>query len=221
MNRVLPENVRFRGELGKEEDQYLFEFDGVPTPFSSLSDGYKAFIGWIGDLLGHVSDIAGPEIRYEAISGIVLVDEIDLHLHPEWQRSVVPTLASAFPQLQFIFTSHSPLVASTVRRENVFVTDKADDGAAIIKQLDERTYGRSAEQLLLSSYFGLQTTRPASFQDESKQLFERAASGSSAAALTYLERLTAPTIRKEKRVASTRKKIVSRKNVASSGKRKR
>ena len=64
------------------------------------------------------------------------------------------------PKLQFVLTSHSPLVASTVKRENVFVSDTAEDGTATIEQLEEKVYGRSAEQLLLSSYFGLQTTRP-------------------------------------------------------------
>lgn len=121
---------------------------------------------------------------------MVLVDEIDLHLHPEWQRSVVPSLAVAFPKLQFVFTSHSPLVASTVKRENVFITDSAEDGTATVQQLQENIYGRSMEQLLLSSYFGLQTTRPASFQRESEVLLRKAADGDAMAALDFLERLT-------------------------------
>lgn len=189
INRVLPSNIRFSGELSAEEGQCIFEFEGAPTPLSSLSDGYKAFVGWVGDLVGHLSDVGSPEMAIDAIPGIVLVDEIDLHLHPEWQRSVVPTLANGFPKLQFVFTSHSPLVASTVKRENVFVTDTAEDGTASIKQLEERVHGRSAEQLLLSSYFGLRTTRPEAFQDEAQELFGRAAGGDSTAALDYLERL--------------------------------
>jgi hypothetical protein len=192
INRVLPENMRFAGERDDDEEQYLFEFDGVPTPFTALSDGYKAFIGWVGDLIGHLADVAPPEVGLDQVPGIVLVDEIDLHLHPAWQRTIVPTVAGAFPKLQFVFTSHSPLVANTVKRENVFVTDTAEDGTATIKQLGERVYGRSPEQLLLSSYFGLQTTRPESFQNEAEALFRKAAEGDSAAALAYLDRLAAP-----------------------------
>jgi hypothetical protein len=206
INCVLPPNIRFTGEFDSEEDQYIFDFEGVPTPLSSLSDGYKAFVGWVVDLVGHLSDVAPPEMAFDAVPGIVLVDEIDLHLHPEWQRGVVPTLAGGFPKLQFVFTSHSPLVASTVKRENVFVTDTAEDGTATIKQLEERVYGRSAEQLLLSSYFGLQTTRPDAFQDEAQELFSKAAGGDSAAALSYLDRLTAPTIATERRSASGRRR---------------
>jgi hypothetical protein len=190
LNEVLPQNLRFAGELGPDDGQYLFHCNSVATPFSSLSDGYKAFAGWVGDLIGHLSDVAGAsKTELHRVPGIVLVDEIDLHLHPEWQRTVVPTLAGAFPNLQFLFTSHSPIVASTVRKENVFLTEMAEDGIASVRQLDERVHGLTAEQLLLSSYFGLRTTRAESFQKHSRTLFQRAAGGDSSAALDLLERM--------------------------------
>lgn len=188
-NEALPEVVRFTGEFDNGDRQPLFTFRNVLTPLSSLSDGYKSFIGWVGDLIGHLSEVAGDK-KIDDIPGIVLLDELDLHLHPEWQRTVVPTLAKAFPKLQFIFTSHSPLIASTVKRENVFVTDVDESGAATVRQLEERLYGRSIEELLVSSYFGLTTTRPESFQDQSRELFLKAAAGDSSAALEYLQRLT-------------------------------
>lgn len=190
IDAVLPPQIRFSGAFDREDDQYIFDFDGVPTPFTALSDGYKAFVGWVGDLIGHLADVSKGAARLEDIAGIVLVDEIDLHLHPAWQREVIPTLSRVFPKLQFVLTSRSPLVASTVRRQNVFVTESAEDGSATIKQLGEYVYGRSAEQLLLSSYFGLVSTRPAAFHSEAEKLFERVASGESEAALEYLNRLT-------------------------------
>ncbi|WP_313712965.1 AAA family ATPase [Pseudomonas sp.] len=189
LNRVLPPDVRFTGERDEEDEQYMFLSD-IPTPFSALSDGYKAFIGWVSDLIGHLCDVAPAELNIDEVPGMVLVDEIDLHLHPQWQRSVVPTLAGAFPHLQFFFTSHSPLVASTVKRENVFITDTATDGTATIKQLEEHVFGRSMEQLLLSAYFGLQSTRPDAFQAEDEALFRQAANGDADAALDFLARLT-------------------------------
>lgn len=192
INAVLPENICFGGELDPVEEQFMFLFEAVETPFTALSDGYKAFIGWVGDLVGQLADVAPPDAKLADVRGVVLVDEIDLHLHPAWQRAVVPTLAAAFPRLQFVFTSHSPLVASTVERENVFVTDMDADGTATIKQLDEKVFGRSAEQLLLSSYFGLESTRPTTFQDQARVLFRRAADGDSEAAIAYLDSLTLP-----------------------------
>lgn len=192
LNAVLPANIRFEGRRDPDDGQYVFDFDGVITPFGALSDGYKAFIGWVGDLIGNLVDVAPPDGPLTGQGGLVLVDEIDLHLHPSWQRNVVPDLAEAFPRLQFVFTSHSPLVASSVERQNVFVTDTDEDGAAMVKQLDESVFGRSAEQLLLSSYFGLETTRAEAFQDEARSLFRRAATGDSSAALAYLQSLTKP-----------------------------
>lgn len=192
LNKVLPDNVRFAGEHSEEDEQYLFLFDGVPTPFSALSDGYRAFIGWVGDLLGHLCDVAPAGTALDQVAGLVLVDEIDLHLHPHWQRTVVPSLAAAFPLLQFVLSSHSPLVASTVMSENIFVTETEPDGSASLKQLEEHAYGRSMEQLLLSSYFGLRSTRPEAFQAEGEQLLRKAAEGDTQAALEYLARLTGP-----------------------------
>lgn len=190
--RVLPHNVGFNGELLLEDEQYLFDFEGAPTPFSALSDGYKAFIGWVGDLVGHLVDVAPEHQALNQINGIVLVDEIDLHLHPAWQREVVPLLSKTFPRLQFLFSSHSPLVASSVKRENIFVTDRAENGTATISQIDEQVYGQSVEHVLLSSYFGLTTTRPQSFEREAEGLFKRAAEGDSSAAVEFLKRVTSP-----------------------------
>lgn len=202
LNDVLPPNVRFHGALDPDDEQYLFEFNGLPTPFSSLSDGYKAFVGMAGDLIGHLADVCPLDMRLDSISGIVLIDEIDLHLHPEWQRTILPSLAQAFPKLQFVCTSHSPLVASTVRKENVFVTAQAENGTATIKQIDERVFGQSAEQLLLSSYFGLQTTRAPDAMNEADALLANAASGNKQAAVDFLARLAAPAARLNEEIAS-------------------
>ena len=189
LNELLPASVSFQGEFDELSDQYLFEFKGAVSPFSSLSDGFKSFIGWTGDLLGHLVDVCPQGRQISDVPGIVLVDEVDLHLHPEWQRSVIPTLAKTFPKIQFVFTTHSPLVVSSVQQQNVFLTDVTADGSAAIRQLEEYVHGRSIEQLLLSSYFGLETTRPDAFVSASDALFQEAAAGNSEAALSYLESL--------------------------------
>ncbi|MCX7382786.1 MAG: AAA family ATPase [Alphaproteobacteria bacterium] len=185
--KVLPANVTFDGQQDGDDGQFLFLFNGVPTPFSSLSDGYKSFIGWVGDLVANLNDVARGPFELDTVPGIVLVDEIDLHLHPAWQRLVIPSLAAAFPRLQFVFTTHSPLVASTVHHTNIFVTDTDAKGLATVRQYSEHVFGRGAEQLLLSSYFGLSTTRPEQFHDEAASIFKDAAGGDSEAALRFLD----------------------------------
>jgi hypothetical protein len=192
LGRVLPPSVRVIVESMATDIDEMFEFNGVPTPFPALSDGYKAFIGWISDLLGHLADVCPDDHALTDVSGIVLVDEIDLHLHPEWQRGVVHNLAQTFPRLQFVMTTHSPLVASSVQKEHIFLTMEGDDGYPSVGQIEESVFGRSIEQLLLSSYFGLETTKPESFERASDVLMREIVSGSKDAALTLLDQLSKP-----------------------------
>jgi len=167
LDAALPENIRFLDKM--LEDDYVFSFNGVPTPFPALSDGYKAFIGWVGDLLGHMASVAEGRALAD-LTGIVLVDEIDLHLHPSWQRDVVARLARAFPKFQFVFTSHSPLVASSVQAANVVVTGTDSAGLPNLGRMQESLYGRSIEAVLLSPYFGLDSARPAGAREATAEL---------------------------------------------------
>jgi hypothetical protein len=191
LTSVMPDQLKFDGAYDENDQQFIFTFDGRETPFNALSDGYKAFLSWVGDLIGHLSSVAPANRSIDSFSGIVLIDEIDLHLHPAWQRTIVSSLAAAFPKLQFVMTTHSPLIANTMRKENIFLTDTAEDGTATIKQIEENVHGRGADQLLLSSYFGLQSTLPPGLYENSKTLFAKAAEGNTDAALAFLAQLSA------------------------------
>lgn len=82
---------------------------------SQLSDGEKCLLAMIGDLARRLA-IANPGLEDPLHgSGIVLIDEIELHLHPQWQRKIVPRLQTTFPNCQFIITTHSPQVISGVK----------------------------------------------------------------------------------------------------------
>ena len=84
---------------------------------------------------------------------IMLVDEIDLHLHPSWQQRVLNDLMRAFPQTQFIVTTHSPQVVSTVRPENIRIIQKLPDGAWITRKPDRNPYAH-ANSLSLEAVMG-------------------------------------------------------------------
>jgi hypothetical protein len=188
INKLLPEGAIFAGEF--IEDEYQFEVNGVKTPFDALSDGYRAYIGWIADLLYHVCMGAPKGAKLVENRGLVLVDEIDLHLHPEWQRSVIPTLSEVLPNLQFIFTTHSPIVAGSLRKENIFVMETESSGASTVHQYEERIYGLDAEEVLLSSYFGLTTTRAEPFANELRGLASKAGQGDLSSALSFMQKLS-------------------------------
>jgi hypothetical protein len=129
------------------------------------------------------------------LSGLVLIDEIDLHLHPSWQRTVVPHLAAAFPRLQFILTSHSPIVLGTLYPDNILVMEptapaQQDDWPSYqAVRYQESTHGLSADQLLTGSYFGLMSTRARDAQRHLRSLADRVADGDKDAARQYLRAL--------------------------------
>ena len=94
-------------------------------PFSQLSDGQRNLVAMIGDIAWKAAQL-NPHLGNKVLEktpGIVLIDELDLHLHPEWQRQVVETLRELFPQIQFITTTHSPFVVQAVREGEVLVLE--------------------------------------------------------------------------------------------------
>lgn len=190
LNLLLPEGTEFtaKREFGTSGD-YLFHHQGTEVPFGALSDGYRAFIGWVADLLYHICTGAPSGAKLVGNRGLVLVDEIDLHLHPEWQRLVISKIATTLPNLQFVFTTHSPIVASSLQHENIFVLESSDDSGTVVRQYEERIFGRTAEQVLLSSYFNLDTTRAPEFVSGLQQLSTEASPENPAAALEVLRRL--------------------------------
>ena len=89
--------------------------DGHVVPWSELSDGYHMFIALVADIARRavmLNEIDGTEAPAR-VEGVVLIDELDLHLHPRWQREALPSLRRAFPRLQFIITTHSPQILSS------------------------------------------------------------------------------------------------------------
>lgn len=170
------------------DGQYLFSMDGAEFPFDSLSDGYRALIGWIADLLYHVSRSTPSGAMLFETQGIVLLDEVDLHLHPGWQKSVIPRLARAMPNIQFVFTSHSPLVVGSLHRDNVRIVKRGSAGT-VVEAAPLEVFGLSADQILTSEYFGLETTREPEFASAVSKVAAAARRGDANSAQQFLRML--------------------------------
>jgi len=182
LNGLLPEDVSFEGKIG--DGDAMFDFKGIEIPFKELSSGFRSFVGLVADILYHLHKCI-PKGKLAKSAGTVMVDDIDLHLHPEWQRIVVPCLSKAFPKLQFILTSHSPLVAGTLHSDNVRIIE---DGK--IRQSEERLHGLSADQILTSVYFGNTPPRSEAAQARLKELArETGDTGDPSRAIEYLKTL--------------------------------
>ncbi|MBR5759411.1 MAG: AAA family ATPase, partial [Thermoguttaceae bacterium] len=125
----------------------------------SLSAGVKIIIGLVGDIAFRCVKL-NPHLGSDALTktpGVVLIDEIELHLHPEWQQVILPTLRSVFPRIQFIVTTHSPQVITSVPKECVRILG---DGHA--ENPFFQTQGVESQEALLS-VFGV---NPAPNSDE-------------------------------------------------------
>lgn len=124
---------------------------------SQLSDGYRVVLGLVMDLARRMAQ-ANTQLSRDGNSimnpldlpAIALIDEVDLHLHPEWQQRVLADLMRTFPSTQFIVTTHSPQVLTTVKRENIRVIGPDAQGKIIAEPPLAMTYGEPSGDVLQS-----------------------------------------------------------------------
>jgi predicted ATP-binding protein involved in virulence len=119
---------------------------GQELIINQLSDGEKCLLAMVGDLARRLA-IANPSLSDPLQgSGVVLIDEIELHLHPKWQREIIPALTRTFPNCQFIVTTHSPQVLSQVKPDSIYILEQTDVG--ITAKHPESSYGRDSNRIL-------------------------------------------------------------------------
>ena len=118
--------VRSRKPLNEERTLYL-EKDGANIPFDSLSGGEQAFFVLAADLARRLM-LDSPDKPVAEAPAIVCIDEIELHLHPAWQRRILTTLMKTFPACQFVVTTHSPQVIGGVEARHVRLLTAREDG---------------------------------------------------------------------------------------------
>jgi hypothetical protein len=189
INRVMgKDHYTFGGEV--EEGEFLFNRGGLKVPFPALSDGYRAFLGWVGDLLYHVCMTCPKGKKLVENKGIVMVDEIDLHLHPHWQMTVLPTLAEVLPNLQFIVTSHSPLLVGSLEWMNIILMSPGPKQSSRPQRIQWAVHGLDADQVLLTDFFGLESTRAEGKKRRLKALTLQARLGDTEAAKQLLEEMS-------------------------------
>ena len=121
--------------------------DGNAQKFAmdEMSDGYKNTLSMIGDIayrMAVLNPTLGDQVL-EKTPGVVLIDEIDLHLHPQWQQTILSDLHAIFPEVQFIVNSHAPAVINSVPREQIRILDHGE-----IYMPAAQTYGRDANSIL-------------------------------------------------------------------------
>ncbi len=119
------ENRNFKVRYSMKFSGLVYEDEQITAPLYELSTGYKALLSMIMEL-AYRSVILNPDISSDmnGLTGTVLIDEIDAHLHPKWQWKVLDALRSIFPDVQFIVATHSPIVISSANSARIIAIDK-------------------------------------------------------------------------------------------------
>ena len=150
-------------EINVSSKEVTFLERGTLVYFEQLSEGYKSVIVWVCDLLSRLAENQPKVTDTKEYKGIVLVDEIDLHLHPKWAYSIVKKLRVWFPTIQFFFTTHSPIVILGASDDAVFYKVYKEDGVTKISEPVTDISEYVANSLITSPLFDLETMATRSF----------------------------------------------------------
>lgn len=121
---------------------YYTEYDEIHS-IDELSDGYQSLLWIVMDIAYRMAILNPEKKRINETSGVVIIDEIDLHLHPKWQRNVLNALNKTFPNVQFIVATHSPIIASSFRGAHVMRMEQ-DHSITVL----EDTYAHTVNEVL-------------------------------------------------------------------------
>lgn len=150
---------------------FVKDSQGVELPMRDISDGYRSVYATVLDLVHGMFSVFGIDDLFQNVDGhvivnkpgVVLIDEIEAHLHPSWQKEIPEWLKQHFPRVQFLVTTHSPLVAQAADPNGVFLLPSPNDLDSQPRMLDaleiEKLRLGRAEKTLLGLAFGLHESR--------------------------------------------------------------
>lgn len=147
------QDIKFK-RIDKDNGQLMFQTPDGIIPMSALSDGFQNVASWIGDLLFRVTETFEDFSKPLHTRGLLLIDEIDLHLHPIWQRELLSFLEQKLPNMQVVATTHSPITAQQAGSNQLHYIERADDELSI-HQFEGDPGRLLLHQLVMSDAFGL------------------------------------------------------------------
>ena len=143
--------------------------------FEELGFGYQTSLTWLADLCKRLFELYPESENPLHEEAVVLVDEIDLHLHPKWQRDIVPTLSKVFPRVQFIVTTHSPHVLQSMADVNLYVLRRDEtSGEITVERSDVTDFTGWTVEEILSETMELKDGVRSVVYNEKKRAFENA-----------------------------------------------
>ena len=160
MEEVFPGFTNLRIE-DRPRTHFVLDKQGMPIDFSLLSDGEKSYITLVLDIARRLAERSEDPTAIFSCEHVILIDEVDLHLHPSWQLFVISNLRRMFPACQFFITSHSPLVLSSLEQQGLLVVLR--NGRRF--EVSDIPYGDNGDYIL-KRFFGLNEVRNPEVQRE-------------------------------------------------------
>lgn len=157
VNRLLPPGTRF--DSVTDQGRVLFDVAGCKVSTLQLSDGFRSILALAGDLIWRLLESFPESEDPLGEEGVVLIDELDIHLHPTWQRIIAARLRELFPRIQFVVATHSPFIAAGAGEDAL--TFKLSREATSDRVIVEKVEGLAAmdvDRILESPAFGLIST---------------------------------------------------------------
>lgn len=153
-----PKDIHIEVDLSTKE-KVVFKERNTKIKFEHLSEGYRSVFIWVADLVSRLAESQPTVNQIQDFKGIVLVDEINLHLHPKWEIQIVQKLRSWFPNIQFFLTTHSPICVLGASEDAVFYRLYKENGVAQLSEQIEYSQIKemTANQVVTSMLFDLDT----------------------------------------------------------------
>ena len=144
-----------------EGKDIIYLENGCEVPLAHFSTGNKSMMAMIGDILTRLFDLQPEAVHPNQLEGIVIIDELDCHLHPKWQAELPDKLTRFFPKVQFIANSHSPLPIIGMPEESIFLKVKRNaEGGTVVERIDIDPKNLLPNHFLTSPLFGLEKLIP-------------------------------------------------------------
>ncbi len=175
--KMLTEIINFEGNDFKiiyndYNDKFEFIEKNTPTQFEHLADGYRSVLVWLCDLLYRLSNNQPYVKDIKDFGGIVLIDEIDMLLHPKWEYSIVKLLRNKLPNIQWFFTTHSPMLILGASEDAVFYKLYKEGGETKISEQWKCSdiNNMLANSILTSPLFDMETARMRVYNENESEI---------------------------------------------------
>ena len=167
LGQVSPDFSNFK--VSRNPRDFYMQKDGEQFSINQLSDGEKCYLTLVGDIARMMAMTNRGEANPLAGKGCVLIDEVDLHLHPVWQSEIIGRLTQIFPGCQFIVTTHSPFVVSNIKSfeyDKFFLMEQCE-----VREIDGNTYGKRIDQILLE-FFHVESLRNVEVEQRIEKIWD-------------------------------------------------